>query len=280
MADDGQLRVRHVYVHDEYGTVQCLVMVWCAKCNREHLEDDYYRHLDSCKGPPFTSNTVRCPHCPAVLSHNRFITHMNRHHRDVAPSVKPSEKTLLPGSTTKRRSPQKQNRVLISASQRTGPARLMVSCPKCGVSVRDTRLKRHLLKVHKTQQLQPPSTKSTKVHQRNDKASASLIRELTTCRECGVQVRADRLKRHMMRVHGVRATDRSSNAPKPGSTKVQAKTSSGCYSQRQADYISEGFRQSNDEPTDGSKYWGFQSREHGRFGSHPLIDDYSEEADP
>jgi hypothetical protein len=41
----------------------------------------------------------------------------------------------------------------------------------------------------------------------------------------------------------------------------------------------ERLKQGQDEPRDGGKYMGHMRREHGRFGSLPLSDDYSDESD-
>lgn len=41
----------------------------------------------------------------------------------------------------------------------------------------------------------------------------------------------------------------------------------------------ERLKQGQDEPRDGGKYMGHMRREHGKFGSLPLYDDYSDEAD-
>ncbi len=100
-------------------------------------------------------------------------------------------------------------------------------------------------------------------------ATEPSIRNLIACPECKVPVRQDRLQKHRKRVHHVRTSERH---------KLD-------YTKRCAPTISDSIVPFAEDPLraierglDGSRdHW--RIREHGRFGSHPVHDDYGEESE-
>lgn len=121
-------------------------------------------------------------------------------------------------------------------------------------------------------------------------------RTLVQCPYCQSDVREDRLEKHKRKVHGamvpgVPAVAREGMDPARLSKRTRPKASRQSGHQQPGGSVSsqicsserlelEKLKQSQDEPRDGSKYWGHVRREHGRFGSHPLMDDYGDESEP
>lgn len=135
-------------------------------------------------------------------------------------------------------------------------------CELCGAVIKKKNAARHHQRVHSSK---PPTQQPTKTVQQN--------RTLTTCPECHVQVRSDRLVVHLRKVHETGQGGDELSARLPCHAHGRAITKSD----RQK---LESLRQSLDEREDGSKYWGFMSRESGQFGSFPLFDDYGDESEP
>jgi hypothetical protein len=283
---------RTAYWTDDSGIVHRTIWIRCSKCILEFLEEDYEEHIKICRGPqipPKTSSESRdvnfdlpypvghglyqCPHCPAKVRANKVLRHLWNAHRKTLPSPK-SSSTQIGGKSKKG---------------------TLVVCPKCGAKVRPNRLKRHLSKVHNKIQVEQnhPVDEATK--------------RMTVCTECGIKVRLDRLKNHQIKAHSTEQEEKKSTTQK---TKNELTTCPDCNvkvrkdrlrrhynkvhrgdkASRQADenqsgkrtssHIREAFNQSFDEPRDGSKHWGTMRREHGRFGSHPIFDDYGDESNP
>lgn len=92
----------------------------------------------------------QCPVCRCILRLNRFERHMSQQHASEA-QIKPS--TQMPVTTRKntqtveKKSVEKQNIEPIP----------MVKCPTCKKQVRETRLARHMRKVHDDWSMPLPS---------------------------------------------------------------------------------------------------------------------------
>ncbi len=134
--------------------------------------------------------------------------------------------------------------------------------------------------------------------------SSAVTRAMTVCPECGDRVRQDRLKKHKKKAHikpgrkNLRSKpktegsiNRRSQQWKPrkrlsptslspardlgsvnrGGSKIDSRSSAGGSSDRQ-------YRE--ERRLDGSRDYYNTFRENGRFGSHPLHDDYGDTAQP
>jgi hypothetical protein len=73
-----------------------------------------------------------------------------------------------------------------------GPLRPLITCPECGVHLREDRLQRHLARKHRIDS-SPRYTPPT---------FPKITHALIPCSECGVHLRENRLQRHLAQMHG------------------------------------------------------------------------------
>lgn len=156
------------------------------------------------------------------------------------------------------------------------PSRERARCPVCQIMVRANRLDRHLRKVH-GQEINNSATTLTASTKQPDTSSpkeaqpSPASRELVPCPHCQVQVRTDRLQRHLRKVHRSKVKKKLApqRIPKMGQIAL---------SDRQG-LASETLYQSFYETRDGSKGLGHMRRDFdGAFGSYPLHDDFDDES--
>jgi hypothetical protein len=111
--------------------------------------------------------------------------------------------------------------------------------------------------------------KSSKIHTKPDAQSKPQSfndpKSFVACQVCGVSVRNDHLAKHICKAHQQAQAKRKGAQGKAG--KALAKDGT--------DAAFEHSRIEREE--DGSKNIGYLARERGRFGSHPMHDDYADE---
>lgn len=190
----------------------------------------------------------------------------------------------------------------------------LVECPVCKVAVKPNRIRKHLKKVHPGVQLseekierlqQAPKSagsgwKQTQLGARAFRQSLKMERErrlddvsnkgdsakshenanLVKCPLCKHRTQYNVLFVHIQVGH-----------PEVNPKFVMAKFNKAYKNHKSAEKDRyedelrelakeyERFKQGQDEPRDGGKYMGYMRREQGKFGSLPLYDDYSDEAD-
>lgn len=175
--------------------------------------------------------------------------------------------------------------------------RIMVVCTVCQATVRDSRIAQHMAKVHPPKSNRRPESSVQISHQQKSSGAAAKISQHVRCRICKVEVRADRLDRHNIHVHGglmkqtregkIRSSTNSSqrSTPKPSqqvnSGSVRSQSLSYIKRQERSNDINfEALEQSYRDRRDGGKEYGESRRENGRFGSLSSYDDHSEDSMP
>lgn len=211
------------------------------------------------------AKTIPCPHCKEKFATDAALSdHISiNHSKPIKKSRewKEGEKYLA----RKRREEKRGDRVERTAANRA-QLREVVSCPQCGKSVKGVGLAQHQRDKHG---FAVASTRAS--HE-----SKSSTEGWTRCHICNVRLK--NLKRHLRRVHGTSGQiDSRSSGNKAGASTSRRKSRTLDTEKK---IQLEALRQSHDEPRDGSKNWGFIRRENGRFGSHPIFDDYGEESEP
>lgn len=158
-----------------------------------------------------------------------------------------------------------------------------VICHHCYANVLPKNMPKHLRKVHGVTE-RKQNTKLPVVSSKLPIAGNALKRNMPlenvvgfeVCPECRERIRPDKLSEHRRKEHGV-VLESYKNA-RIAKKKKNQQTGTIPKRQEKTDAIEEMFNQSFDERIDGSKHWGHLRREHGRFGSHPLFDDYDDES--
>jgi uncharacterized C2H2 Zn-finger protein len=269
-------------------------------------------HRSPATRPPKLTPLATCPYCVARVAKDKLQQHIERAHKKntTLPEspVLAAEKTATPDSRILTKCPfcqayvkqtrlkkhvQKvhgakdsaESKALPQLTRQLSKGPRLVICPECGVSVARTNLQKHRQKVHNATAARPISVE--KVPQREVVIGK---RTMVQCRLCGASVRKDRLHGHMRKVHGSPGYEEQAaplaqkTPPQPKGTRHGgAKRQRGTVPSRVSDSDRlqlEALKQSMDEPRDGSKHWGHMRREHGRFGSHPIFDDYDDESEP
>ncbi len=138
----------------------------------------------------------------------------------------------------------------------------LVVCPRCSCNVREVKLAAHIRKVHPAR---PASTRMSFVAARG--TALKQAGRLISCPHCRVGVLAEALAEHRREVHPTKQHAVSLE------TRERTSSNSTTIARRL------GERLGNDGPRDATRGTGFAVRERGRFGSHPVHDDYSDESD-
>ena len=133
-------------------------------------------------------------------------------------------------------------------------------CPICHCELHANRLNRHVARVHSAPAKEKQQTDHT-------------VNTLTPCPVCAQPVRQDRLQKHLSKVH--MQTDKKQTPSARTNTLAGIANPAYTNASTQA-----AIDQEYNEPQDGGKYLGQMRRESsGQFGSLPLYDDYSEDAE-
>jgi uncharacterized C2H2 Zn-finger protein len=176
----------------------------------------------------------------------------------------------------------KKSRKRIRALRKISPAGTrLTNCPRCGVRVGKKNLKKQLRKVHGDISPRPAASPSIV-----NLPGVAVGKTMIQCPHCTSQVRSKNLKKHIFKVHSPKAPASNATTQEKPSRRIRKKiagkrgrfhhSAKGAGDRTQL----ESLRQSHDEPYDGSKHWAHMRRERGRFGSHPLFDEYGEESEP
>jgi hypothetical protein len=179
---------------------------------------------------------------------------------------------------------------------------ILIVCPFCNLAISPAKLIKHMLRVHpeeqevrslktiegeKAAEPQPPQAYLLPKRVSAKKSNSSGLATLVACPHCTAQVKSTKLQKHIAKVHP-KTLLRSQQVAKKVKTipnrkrkaPTQSSTKAGLGQEEGRINSLEAFRQSFDEQRDGSKGLGHMRREsNGRFGSYPLHDDYSDEAD-
>lgn len=139
----------------------------------------------------------------------------------------------------------------------------LTGCQICGARVKS--LARHMRKAHGVGKVQKIGSTPTAKKPR-----------LTSCPECQVPVREDRLKKHIRLIHSSPEYDRQRQAPNAATSRTRSKIDAPSH--QPADMG--GGYEPEEDARDASRSYASQYREQGRFGSHPIHDDYSEASEP
>lgn len=163
----------------------------------------------------------------------------------------------------------------------------MVRCPSCRVMIKESSLKKHLLKkcdknVHKESSLLPTPLKSSLLTPWQTRSGRTFVR----CSKCQVNVRESNWQKHLTKVHP-KPEKNSTNkdlslkeqtVPIGFSQNREKIPGTLSPSSNEARLVARGLIE---ETQFGDKYVGQYNREvDGRFGSISLYDDYSEESYP
>jgi hypothetical protein len=141
----------------------------------------------------------------------------------------------------------------------------MWSCPRCGILVKPHNIPTHILGVHEGV---TPSVR------RRGKQPA---RPTARCEICNATVSTKNLPKHLWKVHG--ATSPQSR-PKPRPARRAQSQSAGRHRSASPRIQRVSLDAIADEDVrDATRHTGFPARERGRYGSHPLHDEFSDEGD-
>jgi uncharacterized C2H2 Zn-finger protein len=219
---------------------------------------------------PVTPHLTECPKCGLKVRTRRLEIHMARAH----PVVKQKK--------VKKSAPkpifQRWNIDAQVSPPNTKPQ--FVTCPECQVTIRQDRLDKHLRKAHgpkavasvtepadsgddcnnaDAEKILPKPDAQTQFQSFNDPKS------FVACPVCSVSVRNDHLGKHLRKVHFHPSTKMNNAPAKAGKALAKGRTSATFEHSRV------------EREQDGSKNIGYLARERGRYGSHPMHDDYSDE---
>ncbi|MCE7987217.1 MAG: hypothetical protein DYG89_39100 [Caldilinea sp. CFX5] len=159
------------------------------------------------------------------------------------------------------------------------PKPKQIVCPHCHVLLQPENIKRHMKHAHGKLDVQSKSGKSsTKTRSAMPAKSGKTSQPLTACPVCGVAVGERRLAKHLRKVHPTHASQAHEAKVVKQKTPQQNEQSQRQSTTRQQQLAE--FEQAFHESRFGDKYVGLSRREgNGRFGSLPLYDDYSDDAD-
>lgn len=162
----------------------------------------------------------------------------------------------------------------VTAKAKTETLTSEVACPECGKEVGKDSLVKHVRKSHgheKARQhgLTPP--KPT---------------EVVRCRRpyCKAELKADEMAEHLRVVHGIvrvaQPVPKNTTSPK-SEAPSEKKRQSNPVRQSSVIYTNvEKLEQAYFDRRDGSRGYAHPFREYGRYGSHPIHDDYGDESGP
>lgn len=149
----------------------------------------------------------------------------------------------------------------LTASHPALAAPEVVVCPRgCGAHLASRDLDSHIKKVHAA----TPS-----VHQKPGSKGlpSDSFEDYKHCPVCSVRVKAQRLKRHLRKVHSLRPKGVASGPNSvPSDIDVQRQSTT--------------LIAPRDKNLDATKLYAHSFREHGRFGSHPSHDGFDDDSDP
>ena len=217
---------------------------------------------------------AKCPVCGIAVRRESLVQHARETHSPADVSKVPAS---TPGASTP--GPSKSGK-----QAGAKPKVLIAECNVCHASIRADQLEAHVRQAHASER--PSTGSSTAIVGSKPQAhqGAGSGKSLVECGVCHVAVRADRLDKHMWKVH---RTGKSSVAPptatgrsKPPPSRSERRDERVSQPPERPVYPEQSLRQSDHESMDGSKYMGFMSREwDGKFGSFPLHDSFDDEAD-
>ena len=173
----------------------------------------------------------------------------------------------------------------------------LTSCPVCGCGINEQKLNRHLRRVHggniepplelgkfgqpgQPEIRQYPQTLRQQAQFSRPAVRPRLSQDFVTCKICCTAVRTASFQQHMARKHRVysdlavrdalaAASGPAREAPRPNVTAVPPhKLKNEILQQKLARAL------------DASKDFAHNFREEGRYGSHPVHDDYDDESNP
>lgn len=154
---------------------------------------------------------------PANYAVSMFVPRSNRYDN---PSLIRAEPLYIPEKTSssaaKRATPV--HATIENRAIKTPARKPMAVCPICGVSVRASRLNKHIQTVHGQHDAVGTAIGRSVQNAELGSSFTSLDhpakRAMTTCSVCGVAVREDRLTSHFGKVHSrIASTDESSTVP-------------------------------------------------------------------
>lgn len=162
----------------------------------------------------------------------------------------------------------------------------LVSCPHCGKAVRENDLYAHLSAFHMRSKSSRKAISPSTPQKPARTTSVSFPRQkmMVQCSQCPSMVRSDRMEKHLLRIHHLSQYQVRSGFPvqQRATASASVKPNSKVVSNKRdvpKSPLPAAFAQSHDEKMYGDKYLGQMRRESdGKFGSLPLYDDYSDEA--
>jgi hypothetical protein len=258
-------------------------MKQCSYCKVRVKESNLARHLDKCperpeltapatphtnqsksEGQPelkvvsmselrAVTNYVPCPSCKTYFRADRLTGHL---------PVCPERVGHCPYCH------ESMDKGLLTKHIRTCPKRVEW-CPHCGVRLAGAYLGEH----QKTCSKRKKGLRTTHVKERLD----------VQCPRCGREISQDIYREHLRicstawkiarpDAEGIR---HAGQTPRPSRTVTTADSSA----QDGENKAGASDLRSSDE-RDASKHWGHYAREHGRFGSYPVHDDFGDESEP
>lgn len=235
--------------------------------NVERKPNQYFEYHTDDSGVVRRTAWVLCPRCNKDMPEIDYQQHAKQCAQLINPTVvNRASRNELPKPVSNRisvraaiaKSPEQRTKSGTNVPSPSTPIatatmKKRCSCPDCGKRVKN--LRDHQRDVHGIRY--------------------TINRDLIACPHCPSKVRADRLDAHIQKVHKIEAaTSQNTHADLPSTRKKKRKIRQAGHSEQ---YLSDAFSQSFDEPFDGSKGW-HRRRENGRFGSHPLFDDYGDES--
>lgn len=168
-------------------------------------------------------------------------------------------------------------------------------CSVCQVKVLSWHLQRHMKKVHPhnidglrhQQTAKRPANSS--YNQVMTKPACTQTKVLETCPFCGISAIGSVIRHHIRqahRTHRVRIPVQNKvqkqqvKAETVGKKNAKSSKNKASTIELAPRYIEEEFKQSYSDSRDASKSYANSYRENGRFGSHPVHDDYGDESWP
>lgn len=212
---------------------------------------------------------AKCSVCCAWVRADRLERHMQRAHQSEGSSV------VVPSATERSKA---------NAQQRSNSKKIYAArCPDCGILVRRDGLVQHVREAHSS--ANPPAISQLAAELQNAAVQQTEQpgKTMVECHICGVLVGANRLRKHMRKVHpSVKLSAMPATAvgsPNAQSSRSGERDKGVAGPSGRQDHLEQALRQSDHESIDGSKYVGFMRREwDGKFGSFPLHDGFDDES--
>ncbi len=202
--------------------------------------------------PPIPTRThikrelVECPHCRQNIRLDRLDRHTKKVHNIASGAKK-----------------------IISVPQQNTISSEFVKCPQCGQKMHQSRLERHIAEDHNG--ANKPSRKVASALRR-----APGNQGLVKCPHCAAFVKVHNLERHIRKNH---SENTANTEPRKNKKGINYPNNQPKQNDTTPTAMQEAFEDAIYEARDGGKYVGYLRREHGRFGSFPLYDDYGDDAD-